>query len=292
MKGIVLNIDISEYNLPAKGRLSIALLSDIHDRPLYNVIKLLRKRRPDIIVIAGDLTDGRILFYLKRNGLANRRGAITDNSENTMYLIRNLVEIAPTYYSLGNHERILTPQDIKQIRKTGVKVLDNKFCRINRDFLIGGLTSAAVLGTRAYRKRHKDWLWIDKMSLPQPELDEYKTIGSVPEYKWLDDFEKKKGYKILLCHHPEYWAIQEPMLCNRKIDLVCSGHGHGGQIRIMGQGLFAPGQGLLPKYAGGLCSKGSRSLVVSRGLANTAPIPRIGNPCELVWINLYQDDCN
>ncbi len=282
-----MKFDISEYNLPARGRLSIALLSDIHNRPLNFITGYLKKRRPDIIAITGDLIDGRILWYLKQNGLANRRTAVTDNCSEVMSFISQLAGIAPTYYSLGNHERILTRYDIKQVKKTGVIVLDNAFKRINKHFLIGGLTSAAVIGTRAYRKNHKDWLWIDKKSLSQQELDEYHMAGIIPEYRWLDEFESKRGFKILLSHHPEYWAVQEPMLCDRNIDLVCSGHVHGGQIRVMGHGLFAPGQGILPRYAGGLSSNGDRNLIVSRGLANTAPVPRFGNPRELVWINLY-----
>ena len=55
----------------------------------------------------------------------------------------------------------------------------------------------------------------------------------------LEDFAGEDGYKILLCHHPEYWSLRDPMLRDKRIDLVLSGHAHGGQWRICGRGLFA-----------------------------------------------------
>lgn len=64
---------------------------------------------------------------------------------------------------------------------------------------------------------------------------------------------------------------------------MLSGHAHGGQIRILGRGVFSPGQGLFPKYTKGIYEG---RLVVSAGCSNTASIPRWGNPCEVVAIRL------
>ena len=81
------------------------------------------------------------------------------------------------------------------------------------------------------------------------------------------------------------------MLCSNdyikelNIDLTLSGHAHGGQIRILGQGLIAPGQGFFPKYTSGMYDG---RLIVSRGLANNAPpIPRLFNRKELIFIEFY-----
>jgi predicted MPP superfamily phosphohydrolase len=96
----------------------------------------------------------------------------------------------------------------------------------------------------------------------------------------LDAFSSVEGFKLLLCHHPEYYPryIRE-----RDIDLTLSGHAHGGQWQIVGRGIFAPGQGLFPRYTGGVYEG---RLVVSRGLTNTVSVPRFGNPTELVRIHL------
>lgn len=102
-----------------------------------------------------------------------------------------------------------------------------------------------------------------------------------PNVRWLDEFSRIRGYKILLCHHPEYY---DRYIKKLPIDLVLSGHAHGGQIRLFGHGLFAPGQGVFPKYTSGIYDN---RLVVSRGLANTAKVvPRLWNETELVYIVL------
>ena len=66
------------------------------------------------------------------------------------------------------------------------------------------------------------------------------------------------------------------------IDMTISGHAHGGQWRIFGRGLYAPGQGFFPKYTSGLIED---RFIVSRGLANNALLPRFFNPRELIIIN-------
>ena len=99
-------------------------------------------------------------------------------------------------------------------------------------------------------------------------------------FSWLDEFENQEGYKILLDHHPDNY---EPYTKKRNIDLILSGHAHGGQIRLFGKGLYGKSQGFLPKYDGGVFDE---KLVVSRGLSNTLPIPRLWNPTEIVFIEI------
>jgi predicted MPP superfamily phosphohydrolase len=94
-----------------------------------------------------------------------------------------------------------------------------------------------------------------------------------PDTEWLKDC--PDGYKILLSHHPEYYPLIEPYA-----DLILSGHAHGGQFRLFGRGLFAPGQGFLPRYSKGMYGK----MCVSAGLTNTTWVPRINNPTELVIV--------
>lgn len=88
-----------------------------------------------------------------------------------------------------------------------------------------------------------------------------------------------------MCHHPEYYPKYVKTL---DIDLTVSGHAHGGQVRIGRQGLYAPGQGLLPRLTGGFYDDGR--LLVSRGLTNSTWAPRLNNPCELVLIQLLPEE--
>lgn len=105
-----------------------------------------------------------------------------------------------------------------------------------------------------------------------------KVTGRV-ETDWLEEFSSSPGFHILLCHHPEYIP-----LIPSGIDLILSGHAHGGQWRFFGRGVFAPGQGLLPRYTSGVYREDGKTMIVSRGLANTAPVPRFNNPTEVVYV--------
>jgi hypothetical protein len=101
----------------------------------------------------------------------------------------------------------------------------------------------------------------------------------MPDTEWLKD--SPEGYKVLLSHHPEYFGLIKDYA-----DLILAGHSHGGQIRLFGHGLFAPGQGFLPKY-----SKGRyENMIVSAGLANTTWVPRLFNPTEIVIVEMKDEN--
>ena len=172
-------------------------------------------------------------------------------SFNATNLLRNCAKIAPTFYSFGNHESYLKESELVDIIKLGVVPLDNAAVQIG-DINIGGFSSF-----------------------------EYGDASKQDRIRWLDEYESLKGYKILLCHHPEYYS---KCLKNRDIDLIIAGHAHGGQIRIFGKGIFAPGQGVFPKYTKGIYDN---KLVVSAGIANTGGIiPRLFNEPELVYVEI------
>ena len=86
---------------------------------------------------------------------------------------------------------------------------------------------------------------------------------------------------VLLSHHPETFEAY----VEKGVDLVLSGHAHGGQWQILGHGLFAPGQGILPKYTHGMHYGPYGRLIISRGLSNPYSfVPRWGNPPEVVYL--------
>ena len=245
------------YHLPVPA--TVALLADLHDRPYFSIIQSLSDHRPAIICIAGDVVfgdppkDGRLLIQTQ---------------EYVLPFLRACCSLAPTFLSLGNHELALCEEDLQRIRDTGCLLLDNSWTTYN-GMVLGGLTSHLVLDFRRLReKKHERY----------PDRGSKPRVIKEPETGWLEEFERQAGYRILLCHHPEYYPRY---LKRRDIDLVLSGHAHGGQWRIGSQGIFAPSQGLFPRLTDGVHDG---RLVISRGLSNRAPVPRLNNPPEIVYV--------
>ena len=99
--------------------------------------------------------------------------------------------------------------------------------------------------------------------------------------------DSRADFSLLLSHRPEFTKLFSSL----PINLILSGHTHGGQVRIpyLLNGLYAPNQGLFPKYAGGLYELDSSKrqyLVISRGLSLNYRLPRVFNPPEIVFITL------
>ncbi|MBR6558259.1 MAG: metallophosphoesterase [Clostridia bacterium] len=177
-----------------------------------------------------------------------------EKEKNALSFLTDVTKITDVYYSLGNHDRV-NEKAIECIKNSGVVVLDDDYI-IRDEICICGLTSGITSG-RHHTER-----------TPPPNLDK------------LSEFTAINRPKILLSHHPEYY---KKFIRKKNIDLTVSGHAHGGQWRIFGRGIYAPGQGLFPKYTSGVHEG---RLVVSRGLGNLTRIPRIFNPPEIVFLNL------
>lgn len=258
------------YSFAAGCRAELALLADLHNEKPARALRCLTQRRPDAILFAGDLFRGHRPV---------RGGDLFAKQTQVLPFLSACAQIAPTFLSLGNHEWLLRAEDLQRLAETGATVLDNRFVTQGA-LVIGGLTSAL---TTVYRQRAMSE---NGMEMP-PRRRRADSRVFQPETAWLDAFEQQPGYKILLCHHPEYWSLRPPMLWERKIDLVLAGHAHGGQIRLLGQGLLSPGQGWFPQLTSGVHPGAYGQLVISRGLANTGrPIPRLFNPRETVRIVL------
>lgn len=239
----------------------IAQVSDLHERPYDSVLASLRRNRPDLICVTGDF------FY----GHPVKTGLKVE-SAGVLSFFSACAALAPCFVSLGNHEWMITPEDIALINGAGAYVLDNSFTAVDvagTHLMLGGLTSARVSACRLLYKVGYDIRSHDLY---------YRTAKAVPIIDWLDAFCAAPGYRILLCHHPEYYPRY---LKGRDIPLILSGHAHGGQVRILGQGLYSPGQGVLPKLTGGV---EDGRLVISRGLANRQKVPRLFNPTEIVYV--------
>ena len=275
----------TNYHLQAPIHLSIALLDDLHNGPYQSIIDSLTVHRPDMICIAGDL-----IYSIT----PTEDTPVVQIESNVLPFLVACRKLAPTFVSLGNHEWMLSDTDFQLIRSTGVTLLDNNWCVWN-GLVIGGLSSARVTEYQIYRSGKEG-------RFPKLEATDHQRFHSdtegcytkseyarssvpiEPEIAWMDTFEQQQGYHILLSHHPEYW---EPYLMNRRIDLVLSGHAHGGQIRLFGHGLYAPGQGCWPKYTHGVHTGVFGTMIISAGLSNTGGIiPRLFNPREIIYIML------
>ncbi len=164
---------------------------------------------------------------------------------------REAVKLGPVYFVEGNHEwEIGGWQQIKtELTACGVRVLDNERISLARD---GGALD--LIGIR--------------------------EEGTVEE---MERLVRPDTCTALLVHHPE--RLEE--YAQTGVDLVLSGHAHGGQVRIFGQGLYSPDQGIFPRYTSGVYASGQTKLYVSRGAGNHSFIPpRVFNRPEIDLITL------
>ena len=172
-------------------------------------------------------------------------------------LSKQLVQIAPTYYVTGNHENWLAQDDkqelLEKLVNSGVVNLKNEALDLKKND-----SSICLIG------------------LNDENLSD-ETLAKIT--KDLD----QDSYKILLAHEPQHFE----RYAKSSVDLILSGHAHGGQFRfpIVG-GLYAPDQGFQPKYSKGLYREGSSSMIVSAGLGNSVIKVRLLNHPDLVCVDL------
>lgn len=234
------------------------------------MIASLRDHTPSLICITGDVL---------RGSRPDDDRSPLETQSNVLPFLYSCASIAPTFLSLGNHEWMVDQDDLDLLSSTGVTVLDNGWRSINiagQEIAIAGLTSGFVTDYRSFRAESGS---PDRY----PRQESISGIGGAvhardhkPETGWLPTFATQPGFRVVMSHHPEYLP-----LIPSSVDLILSGHAHGGQWRVFNHGVWAPGQGWWPKYTKGVYEG---RLVVSAGLSNTTWIPRIGNPTEVVYI--------
>lgn len=170
----------------------------------------------------------------------------------------------PCYYVTGNHELWSLESELikEKVRNAGIVVLEGT----------GDVWT-------------KDGATINIVGIDDTDISAYSDDTVTAQLQRLSSFSNNGHYTVLLAHRPH---IIDAYL-GYGVDLVLSGHAHGGQWRLPGiiNGLLAPDQGLFPKYTGGHYNFGSKDMIVSRGLARESTrVPRIFNRPELVVITL------
>lgn len=234
----------------------IAQVSDLHNAQFgennAKLLDMLQKSEPDIIVITGDLVD-----------------SYDTDIETSLQFAKDAVKIAPCYYVPGNHEaRISEYSKLKAgLESADVVVLENDHIELERS---GEKITLLGVNDPSFKT---DYLFGDSSAVMTAELNELSV----------DD----NSYTILLSHRPELFKSYAE--CG--MDLVFSGHAHGGQFRLpFVGGVVAPNQGLFPDYDGGLYSDGRTNMIVSRGLGNSIIPFRINNRPEIVVAELQRAD--
>lgn len=226
----------------------LAVVTDFHSSDnADDVVAMVTSCAPDAVLMVGDMFD---------DDIANRP------TERTLSLMRQLSAQYPCYYVSGNHEAWTGEMGAlyQQTEEAGVTVLR---------------MSSGVLTVRGQR--------IALCGIPDPYEMVFSGAPDTEEQlrQALEDVDSA-DFTVLLAHRPELLAkyAQFPL------DLVVSGHAHGGQVRIPGvlNGLYAPNQGWFPKLAGGAYTQDGTTLIVSRGLAVRTRLPRIFNRPEVVLV--------
>lgn len=218
-----------------------------------DLLKAVRRARPDIIVITGDLVD--------RNH--------TD-FDISFKAIEGLNSLAPMFYVNGNHELQVNRYRLEELyddmKALGVHILMDECRKVKRgdEFInIIGLSEQTVFGAKEMTQ----------------DLGEAYGREILAESVRILLSESEEGYTILLSHEPQY--IEEYALA--KPNLVFCGHAHGGQFRLPnGQGLFSPGQGLFPKFTSGIHVCKDTTMIISRGLGNSVFPFRLNNRPEVI----------
>ena len=237
----------------------VILLSDLHDKSFgrenSRLIAKVQEQSPDAIFLDGDMID---------------RSADSADVQKLLRLIERLCEIAPVYFAPGNHELEYMQTDpalLTHIAEVGAVVVNDSYV----DVTIAGqpLRIGGTMGHAFYFGRSEE------------------EFSASPEYQFLKSFEKTDVQKICLAHMPDTFIFNGAYDL-WDVDLVLSGHTHGGLIRLpfIG-GLYAPMQGWFPEYDRGHYRLGEHmQMVVTSGLAGYGMLPRINNPPEIVVIDL------
>lgn len=252
------SVSLEDLTFPVR----IVLLSDLHGKSFgrenSRLIAKIQEQSPDAIFLDGDMID---------------RSADPTDVQELLRLIERLHEIAPVYFAPGNHELEYMQTDtslLTQVTEAGAVIVNDSYV----DVTIAGqpLRIGGTMGHAFYFGRSEE------------------EFSSSPEYQFLKAFEDTDVPKICLAHMPDTFIFNGAYnLWN--VDLILSGHTHGGLIRLpfIG-GLYAPMQGWFPEYDQGYFRLGEHmQMVITSGLAGHGMIPRINNPPEIVVIDLVPE---
>lgn len=235
----------------------MVLISDLHDHQFGSnnetLSEKIREQSPDLIIVDGDMLNGD-----------------SENDDVPVELVRSLSEIAPVYYSFGNHEYyyIEAGHDELQedLEQAGAVVLNYQSIDLEikgNEIRLGGMYEYGF------------------ETPMQTEEENEKALSYLEEYVETD------RYLIMCAHRPESfycWDYADTW----GLDLVLSGHLHGGQVIIPGVGgLYSNLEEFFPNYDYGQYKLGDSDMIITRGLSsNLKALPRFNNPPEIAVVDV------
>ncbi|WP_343347220.1 metallophosphoesterase [Terrisporobacter petrolearius] len=243
---------------------NIAIISDLHDNQLgeknVELINKINSLSPNIILVAGDVVN-----------------SDSKDSKIVTNLMKQLCKENQVFYSLGNTDidymKTGTSNLAKELEDIGVTVLDNEYKDINlngNEIRIGGMY--------AYAFGLNDNNDVDKNTMEKGVFD------------FLNDFQDTDNYKIMMAHRPDSFIFGNASKV-WDIDLVVSGHNHGGQVVLpFVGGLYGGDQGWFPEYDKGLFDLNKIKLLITSGLGSgKQKLPRFNNPPEVVNLKISNE---
>ena len=241
----------------------IVHLTDMHNASFGNrneeLIQSIRKLKPDIILITGDMIIG-------KPGMDVTFAAHTINA---------LCEIAPVYFSMGNHE-------------LRASIYTDTYGDMWKDFKKNLLPEVhLLLDAKTEVQRDGESIFLYGLNLT-PELYQRLIKAAMPSDYLTSLFGECESdkYHIFMAHNPEYFAEYAAWGAN----LTFSGHVHGGMIRLpLLGGALSPMIHFFPKYDKGLFTNNNRYMILSGGLGNHTFKFRVNNLPEIVSVTLLKE---
>ena len=262
VSSLFIHVETVSVKTDVASPIRIVHLTDLHNAQFgKNNEKLVDKvtaQKPDIIIMSGDMLN-----------------EDDPNSSIIISLISDLSLIAPVYFGYGNHEKHwekIHGQDLRPLlEQAGASVVDNDYI----DLEFKG-TKLRIGGYMAY--------------YPVPHMSTHDETQQTLELAFAEDFENTNRLKILINHIPTGW-VDWNYVNKYPVDIVFSGHYHGGMIRIpiLNQGLYAPYVGLFPPFTKGVYTGQKATCILSAGLGIEHHIPRFYNPPEIMVVILAPD---
>ena len=171
--------------------------------------------------------------------------------------LKKVSEIAPCYLVWGNHDKSVSSEDYKKLKSSaesyGITILEGTTVRIQRD-------------------------------------DEY--ISLTGNYYYYEYPPCDTDFNIWLNHFPENFEpiAEQTKKDGNQMDLMFSGHAHGGLIRLPFVGGVIGHNGLFPDYTSGLYEYNGSHMIVSRGLGNSGNLPRLYSTFHIVICELEREE--